>query len=225
MNLSRFYAVSAAVIGAMLAVSLWGIAQVGPSVEVTIHWDASGQPNGYAPAWIAFLLTPAITAFVVALLAIVPRIEPRRENLLRSSSAYRTTGIALVLFMGLVHLGVVLAAVTGSFPMTALIGVGMGMLFIVMGNVMTTVRPNFMFGVRTPWTLTSDLAWDRTHRFMGRAFVLLGIALLVLTLTGRMELIIGFMLVALIVIVVGGFWYSYQVWKTDPDKRPTAGAA
>ena len=37
-------------------------------------------------------------------------------------------------------------------------------------------------GIRTPWTLTSDLSWDRTHRVGGRLFVLEGIVFILLGL-------------------------------------------
>jgi protoheme IX farnesyltransferase len=39
-----------------------------------------------------------------------------------------------------------------------------------------------MFGIRTPWTLTSDRAWDKTHRLMGRLFFISGLLLVLLSL-------------------------------------------
>lgn len=224
MNLTRFYRISAVVIVAQLLVAAWGFANVGLTADAPIHWGPSGEIDGYAPAWIAFLMTPVLTAGVVGLMALVPRIEPRRENLRRSADAYRTTAIALALFFGVVQVGIVVAGVTGSFPMATVLGFGIGVLFAVMGNVMTTVRPNFMFGVRTPWTLASDLSWDRTHRLIGRLFVALGITLVVLSLLGRLELVIGVMLAGILGVLVLAFWYSYRVWREDPDKRPSGGA-
>jgi hypothetical protein len=29
------------------------------------------------------------------------------------------------------------------------------------------------------------------------------------------------MLAMLAVILGGGYWYSYRVWRADPDRRPT----
>ena len=59
---------------------------------------------------------------------------------------------------------------------------GPASLFVVIGNYLPKVRPNYMMGIRTPWTLTSDLAWDRTHRLGGRLFVLEGIVFILLGL-------------------------------------------
>jgi uncharacterized membrane protein len=32
---------------------------------------------------------------------------------------------------------------------------------------MGKIRPNWFVGVRTPWTLSSKLSWDKTHRLAG----------------------------------------------------------
>ena len=225
MNLRRFYLISGIALVAMLAVSAWGLAQVGPDATVPIHWNVEGEVDGYGPAWFAFLMIPAITAGIVGLMALIPRIEPRRENLRRSAPAYRTLSIAVVLLMAVVHLVVVLGGVGMDVPVGFIVGTGVGILFLVMGNVLATVRSNYMFGVRTPWTLSSERSWDRTHRMVGRLFVVTGLAMIVLALTGIMWLVMGVMLVMLAVTLVGGYWYSYRQWRADPDDRTTGSAA
>ncbi len=36
--------------------------------------------------------------------------------------------------------------------------------FILFGNFLSKVRPNFFLGIRTPWTLASEQVWIATHR-------------------------------------------------------------
>ena len=219
MNLRNVYVVGGIVIALQLVVAAWGLFQVGPDATVPIHWDVNGEADGYAPAIVAFLLGPAITAGLVGLLAVVPRIEPRRENLRRSASAYRTTVLAVTVFMGVLQLVTVMAGVGMDVPVGGIIAAGVGIVIAIIGNVMTTVRSTFMFGVRTPWTLTSERSWDRTNRLVGRLFVATGLVMILLSFTGRLALVIGVMLVMLLASVVGGFIYSYRVWKGDPDRR------
>jgi uncharacterized membrane protein len=223
MNLRRFYRVAAIVVAAQLLLAVWGLAQVGPSARVPIHWNAAGQPNGYGPAWLAFLLGPVITVALVGLFAVIPRVEPRRANLLRSSSAYLTIAFAsLVLTSGL-EAATVLVGVGYGVPITLLVGGGVGLLLAVMGNVMATVRSNFLVGVRTPWTLTSDLAWDKTHRLIGRLWVLGGVAMFMISLFGQGELLFGAVIAFVVGTVVVAVAYSYLVWRTDPDKHSLGG--
>ena len=224
MSLRSFYRVSAIVLACQLALAAYGLWVVGPDQQVPVHWGSDGAADGWATALVGFAIVPLITAGIVALFAIVPRIEPRRRNLERSGHAYRTTAIAVVVFLGVAQAVVVLASLGDTLPMTGIVGLGIGLLFIVMGNVLTTVRSTFLFGVRTPWTLSSERAWDRTNRLVGRLFVLAGLTLVALTLTGNVELIVGVMVAWIIVILVVSFGYSYRVWKADPDKRSGLGA-
>ena len=224
MNLRSFYRVSAIVLACQLALALYGVWVVGPDQQVPVHWGTDGEADGWATALVGFAVMPLITAGIVALFAIVPRIEPRRRNLERSAHAYRTTAIAVVVFLGVAQAVVVLASLGDTLPMVGIVGLGIGLLFIVMGNVLTTVRSTFLFGVRTPWTLSSERSWDRTNRLVGRLFVLAGLTLVALTLPGNVELIVWAMVGWIAVILAASFGYSYRVWKADPDRRSGLGA-
>lgn len=219
MNLRSFYRVSAIVLACQVALAAYGVWVVGPDQQVPVHWGVDGEPDGWATALVGFAIMPLVTTGIIGLFALVPRIEPRRRNLERSANAYRTTATAVVVFLGLAQVVVVLASLGDTLPMTGIVGIGIGLLFIVMGNVLATVRSNFLFGVRTPWTLSSDLAWDRTQRLVGRLFVLAGLTLVALTVTGNVELLVAVMVAWIVVILAAAFWYSYRVWKADPDKR------
>lgn len=221
MNLRRFYILSAAALLVMVATAAWGFAQVGLGAIVPTHWNVQGEVDGTGAAWFAFLMIPVITAGIVGLMALIPRIEPRRDNLRRSAPAYRTTSIAVVALMTVVQVVVVAAGVGLDVPVGFILGCSIGVLFVVLGNVMSTVRSNFMFGVRTPWTLSSERSWDRTHRLVGRLFVVTGLLMIVLALTGILWLVIAVMLVMLVVTLAAGYWYSYREWQADPDHRPT----
>jgi uncharacterized membrane protein len=225
MNLRRFYLVGGLILVLEVALMAWGLARVGTGAIVPIHWSVSGEPDGFAAAWIAFAIGPVVTALIIGLMALLPRIEPRRENLRRSADAYRTAAVALVVLLGVLHVVTVLSGAGLDVPVGVIVGGGVGVLFMLIGNVITTVRSNFMFGVRTPWTLTSERSWDRTHRLVGRLLVVTGLLMVLTALTGQLVLVMGVMLVMLVLTLVLGFWYSYRTWAADPDRRSIGGAA
>lgn len=97
----------------------------------------------------------------------------------------------------------------------------MGML-IVFGNYMGKVRPNWFVGVRTPWTLSSKIAWAKTQRISGWLLAAAGVLLIA----------VGFLrsgwAFAVLFVALGGFlvWslvYSDILWRSDPDRVPPAG--
>ena len=49
--------------------------------RVASHWGVNGEVNGYMPRfWGAFLL-PVVFAFLSALFIVIPRIDPKKENI------------------------------------------------------------------------------------------------------------------------------------------------
>ncbi len=219
MNLRPFLIFALVAIAAMLGLAAWGWPQIPAGAEVPIHWGIDGQPNGYAPKEVALFVLPAMAAGLTTLLGLLPRFEPRSVNLARSGSAYVQVGMALMIVLALVQAAVVLAAVGRPVPINLVVGAAVGGMFAIVGNVLGKVRSNYLFGVRTPWTLASDLSWNKTHRLVGRLFVLLGFGVLLASLIGSVALF-AVLIVGIVGILAVAFGYSYRVWKADPDKQP-----
>lgn len=222
MNLRPMILVSAAVIGVMLLASAWAYVNLPADARVPIHWGPDGQPDGFADKALGLILLPGITLLVSLMLAVIPRIEPRRANLERSGKAYAATWIGVVLLLGGLHLLAVAVAVGATLDLTRIVMGGTGVLFVVIGNYLPKVRPNYMMGIRTPWTLTSDLAWTRTHRLGGRLFVVEGLILLGAAIVGVPGTwMTGLLLAMVAIVLVTMFAYSYVVWRDDPARRTT----
>jgi uncharacterized membrane protein len=193
--------------------------------DVPIHWGPDGQPNGFASPVIAFFLVPLISLGIVGLFAAIPRIEPRRAHLEASAGSFQTLAIGVVLFFGALQVIVVAAGVGRlQLDINTLVGVGTGALFIVIGRAMRNVRSNFMFGVRTPWTLTSELSWRKTHALVSWLFAALGVALIAVSIIA-VELLVWVVVGGVIVLLVATFAYSYVVWRDDPDRSTGLTAA
>lgn len=211
---------SAVIVGLMLALSAFAWVNTPPGSQLPIHWNAAGEVDGYGGKFTALLLLPLTTAGIALLLAAVPRIDPKGDNILRSMEAYRATWVGLMLFMLLIHAGAVLTALGYSFNFGILAPVGTGLLFVILGNYLGKIRQNYMFGVRLPWTLASDLSWNKTHRFTGRLFVVVGALTILAALVRPGTLWVWVMMGGLLVAMVATGIYSYVVWRDDPARRP-----
>jgi immunity protein, SdpI family len=210
--------VTAVVLAIELGIAAYGFTRVPPGARVAIHWDAMGHANGYGDALWAFMLVPGLTAVISGVLLFLPAIEPRSRNLQRSGAAYMAVWISLLVLMAGVQAAVVLSAlgVARSETVVRLVPAAVGVMLAVTGNYLGKVRSNFFFGIRTPWTLSSERSWNRTHRLGGRLLVAVGLTAAATSLfpwVGLAVLAIG--LPAVIVIV---FVYSYVQWSRDPAK-------
>lgn len=215
---------SAAVIG-MLILSAWAWPQIPDDAQVPIHWGIDGTPDGYGPKWLGLLGIPILTALVVALLLVIPRFEPRRTNLERSATAYVAVGIAITLFVTALHVAAVLAALGEDVNLGMVASIGIGLAFVVMGNYLGKTRSNWFFGIRTPWTLSSDLSWTRTHRLGGIAFMAVGLLVIVTALVAGPSVAIWVLLGGMAASIVGLLPYSYLVWRSDPDRQSVGSAS
>jgi len=170
-----------ALVAAMLLGGVAGIAMLPSDARVPIHFNAGGEVDGWAGASFGLLLMPATAVLVILLQHALPHIEPRQRNLLASHRAYTVTFVAITLLLAVLQAYIVAVALGWSHPLARLPMGLVGGLLVVVGNMFGKVRPNYSFGIRTPWTLADDDVWERTHRFGGKAFVLAGGVLLLLS--------------------------------------------
>ncbi len=210
--------ISILIVAVMFVLSAWAWMQLPAGAQIPVHWGPSGEPDGYGGKLMGLMLMPTIAAGLVILFEIIPRVEPRRENILRSRQAYNAVRVGLLLFLLGMHVVAVMAALGKTLNMSLFVAVGMGLLMVVIGGYLGKVRSNYMFGIRTPWTLASDLSWEKSHRLGGRLFIISG---LLTILSGIVAptwsvWVLLFTILGSTVIVMG---YSYQVWKHDPDAR------
>lgn len=214
--------VSAVAFTEMLGISAWAWTQIPEGARIATHFDLSGRANGYSSKPVALFLLPAIALGIGALMYFLPNLEPRQLNLRRSAGAYNAVWAVTVAVLAAVHSGVVLNA-TGHwvFDIFVIVSMGVGFLFVVLGAYLGRIQSNFFIGIRTPWTLSSDVSWQKTHQLAGRLFAMLGVVMLFSAWIRVLALVFlgGLILVALVTVV-----YSYLVWRGDPD-RETLGRA
>ena len=210
--------VSFVVIAILAGASWWAWRQLPVDARIPDHWNAAGQVDQYRGRDSLFII-PGLTLGLTLLFLFLPRVEPRRAHLLLSSRAYRAVWLAIVLFSAGLQLFKIEAALGVPVSVEKWIGAGLGALFLVIGNFLGKVRSNFMFGVRTPWTLSSELSWNKTHRLAGWIFVALGLALLSCALLRWFEGHLHYVIVGgVITLIATVLPYSYFVWRSDPDK-------
>ncbi len=182
------------------------------------HWSVSGEPNGYSSRlWGAWLI-PLMMALIWLILRAIPHIDPRRANYEKFQGMYDALVMLILAFMLGIHLVVLMAATGTPIRMDRIVVPAVGVFIAVMGLLIPKVHPNWFVGIRTPWTLTSDLSWEKTHKIGGKLFVILGV-LMVLSSFIVPEVAIWILVAAAIALTVFLFAYSYQVWKDDPLKR------
>ena len=95
---------------------------------------------------------------------------------------------------------------------------GCGVLFFVKGNYLPKTRQNWFLGIRTPWTLSSEYAWEKTHRLAGRLFMIGGVICVIGAFMVDGIWLVAMMLATILPAALISVAYSYFVWRSAPDK-------
>jgi uncharacterized membrane protein len=182
--------------------------------RVPVHWDLHGYANGYGARLQAAFVLPVVMLGTWLLLRFLPRIDPRRPNYEKFADTYFLFVNSLMALCAVMH-GVTLAAALGRpVAMNRAVPALVGVLFIILGNALPRARSNWWFGIRTPWTLSSDRVWMKTQRVGGYLMVAAGVLMLAAAaLATRWALAAGFasMIGAGFISLV----YSYFAWRQE----------
>ena len=210
--------ISTIVVIAMFALSAWTWFQIPAGEQVPVHWGIDGQPDRYGSPLVGLFMLPLVSIALIALLYFIPRLEPRKFNLEQSIKPYRVVWVLTILFLGALHIVTTLWVLGyGDLaPINKLLPIGLGILFIGMGNFMGKVRSNYIFGIRTPWTLSSELSWNKTHRLGGKLFLGFGLILLIDGLLFAGAAMFPLTMIGVFAILAVVLPYSYWIWKNDP---------
>jgi len=209
----------------LLVAAMFALAAVSWSTapdRIPVHWGLNGQVDRYGGKVEGLLLPPVMAAFVYLVMLFLPRIDPGRANYQRFLGAYYALRVAVLVTLAVVT-GIIHLSMRGQpVDVPRLVGLTVGGLFFLVGNLMGKIRPNWFVGVRTPWTLSSKRSWTRTHRLAGWVFVLGGLCIMGAGLF-RTPAAVGLAVAVMAIGVLGTVVYSYVVWRTDPDRVPPAG--
>ena len=85
-------------------------------------------------------------------------------------------------------------------------------LIVIVGTLLPKIRRNWFFGIRTPWTLSSDEVWHETHRFGRPIFIAAGVIILGGLFVPR-DWSIGFIFAPTIIASLIAVVYSYIVFQ------------
>ena len=183
--------------------------------QMASHWNANDQVNGTMPKFWGVFMMPLITLGMLALFLIVPNIDPLKANIAQFRETFNIFIILIIAFMLYVH-GLTLAWSLGftNFKMSLALLPLMGILFIGIGFVLRKAKRNFFIGIRTPWTLSSDNVWDKTHQLGSILFMVSGALAIIGGMFGGITAF-WFMFTPLIGSTLFLVIYSYIVYRDE----------
>jgi len=175
------------------------------------HWNAQGIVDGYMSKFWGLFLMPIISFALFLLFLAIPRIDPLKKNIQKFRKYFDIFIIIIIAFLLYLYLLTIFWSLGFMFSMILMLSPAFAILFYYAGILTENAKRNWFIGIRTPWTMSSDKVWDKTHKLGGLLFKLCGIIALFGMLLPDYALL--FVIIPAVVLVVYTVVYSYFEYK------------
>jgi len=188
---------------------------------VPVHYGLNGNIDRYGSKG-EFLTTEGVLlgvgALVYLLLKFLPNIDPKKQ-VKYGEATFQKLALGLIIFLSALNISIIFATVHRGFQIDKLILPLIGLMFVFIGNVLNSLKPNYFAGFRTPWALENEDNWRATHRLVSKMWFAGGIVITIATLllSPKPATIVMLGLVAVMTIVP--FVYSYTYFKNHQANK------
>jgi len=186
-----------------------------PKLPTTLatHFDKTGNPNGFMSKLGFYASSIAMMILLPLLLVFIIRIDPLRKNIEKFVDIYYEFVLLFVVFTGIINLHTILYNLGLKLPIDVTVGILMAVLFYGIGVLLQHAKRNWFIGIRTPWTLSSDAVWDKTHKQGSVLFKICGVIALIGVFFKDYS--IYFILIPIIAVSLYLTVYSYFVYSKE----------
>lgn len=177
------------------------------------HWNGQGVVDGYSSRLFNVLFFPLLNIFLFLLFKYIPKVDPKWKSIKTFEGKFNLFISSMLIFMLLLQLQVFLWGIGIKIPMGMVLPVLMGGLFFVVGILVESAKQNYTIGIRTPWTLHSEVVWNKTHVLGGKLFKVSGILSILSVFIPKYSIIVvlGTVLLSSLFLVI----YSYLEFRKE----------
>ena len=180
--------------------------------RVPTHWNAHGEINGWSGRGFGAFFFPLLNLGIYLLMLFIPAVDPKKKNYDQFKNIYHIIKGALIVFMTAIYFAASLSALGYPLKINLIVPIGVGLLFIIIGYYLGRIKQNWFIGIRTPWTLSSEIVWQKTHKFGAKIFVLAGILFFLVAIFPDWFLAFMLLLIAMILSIIV---YSYLIYLKE----------
>jgi uncharacterized membrane protein len=211
MNIKKSEIIILAIVIVSFIVGIYFYPQI--SEKMASHWNFRGEVDSYMSKFWGLFLIPLVLLGLALFFLVIPRIDPLKENIEKFRKYYNGFIVLVFIFMFTLYIQVILWNLGIKISLNATFPIGFGLLFFYAGILCENAKRNWFIGIRTPWTLSSETVWEKTHKISGKLFKISGVIAIVGVLFRNYALF--FILVPSILAAVYAIIYSYFEYRKE----------
>ncbi len=134
------------------------------------HWNFKGQVDGYMSRFWGLFLMPMIILAVSLLFLLIPKIDPLKANIQKFRKYFDGFIIIVLSFLFYLFLLTISWNLSFQFNINRILPPALAVLLFYSGILIENAKRNWFIGIRTPWTMSNEKVWEKTHKLGGRLF-------------------------------------------------------
>lgn len=194
--------------------TLLGTIIVYPSLPpvMQVHFGLNGRPNGFMGSLEGAFILPFITLIILLIFTAIPHIDPLKANIQKFRTQYDIFVALLIAFFAATQVLLIAHNLGSSTNPLYIILPAAGILIFYAGFMLPQTKRNWFIGIRTPWTISSDYVWEKTHKLGGTLFKILGVLVILTAFEPEYAPLIVVLLIAISLFLVV---YSYIIYTEE----------
>lgn len=177
--------------------------------ELPMHFNSQMIADSWGPKAMAVFILPTILTVAQGFIFLLIKYDARK-NAVKDWIVYLVLAIMPIIsfFLNFVILSTALGDNT-YFQQQATVNLLSGIILIILGVPMNSLKPNKVIGIRLPWTMESNENWRLTHRLGSKTFICGGIFELVAAIFTYTLLFIPILVIVTLIPII----YSYVLYQ------------
>ncbi len=143
--------------------------------QMASHWNIKGEVDNYSPKCTTLFLMPLISFLILLLFWILPRVDPLKKNIQQFRSYFNVFIFLIIFFLFYVYLLTVFWNLGYRFDLGSFLLPALAILFYYASVLIKNAKRNWFIGIRTPWTLSNEKVWTKTHKLGNILFKILAL--------------------------------------------------
>ncbi len=157
---------------ALLATILGIIVFPTVSPDFAFHGGTTGILGGHMSKILGIFLYPLALCLLFAVWYLIPKMEPMYKNLDTFRHEYNGFWFVMAIFFFYLFALTIGQQVGWEFDFRQAVAPAIALVFASASILLEHSRRNYLVGIRTPWTLSSDKVWKRTNVLGSKLFLL-----------------------------------------------------
>lgn len=186
--------------------------------KVPTHWNVQGEVNGYSTPLIAAFMVPVMMIFMYVFFLVLPYFDPKKDQYESFAGIYHKFKDLIVAFLFIIYFLTSLSGIGYKINISFYIPLLVGAMFIIIGLLLEKVKMNWFLGIRTPWTMSSETVWEKTHKLSNRVLVFSGLLMGVISFVPAEAKIVLFIIAIATIILVLPI-YSYVLYVREKKNK------